>query len=113
MGRSQPTEVPEGAAVMPLVPDELGVHPLLLAALHAVVFLQGSDEKVVAPAAADEQLELIAACLQRLQGAELQRVREDISVLSNYAKEQRWPKSAEQFFSNFLADFGVGRDRKK
>ena len=34
-------EVPEGAAVFPTIPAELGVHPLLLAVLHAVVFLEG------------------------------------------------------------------------
>ena len=27
-------EVPEGAAVFPLIPAELGINPLLLAALH-------------------------------------------------------------------------------
>lgn len=106
-------DVPSGAAVLPQVPPELGVHPLLLAALHAIVFLQGSDEDIVAPAAAEEQLELIADCLQRLDGSELQRMQEDIAVLTGYVKEQRWPKSAEQFFSNFLAEFGIGRQRKK
>ena len=45
-------EVPEGAAVFPLIPPELGVNPLLLAVLHATVFLAGSDEKIVNPAAA-------------------------------------------------------------
>jgi hypothetical protein len=113
MNRPPPSDVPAGAAVMPQVPEEVGVHPLLLTALHAIVFLQGSDETVVAPAAADEQLELIAGCLQRLEGADLQRVREDLVVLSSYAKEQRWPKNAEQFYSNFLADFGIGRQAKK
>ena len=37
-------EVPDGAAVFPLIPAELGVHPLLLAVLHAYVFLDGSDD---------------------------------------------------------------------
>ena len=36
-------ETPDGAAVFPLIPAELGVHPLLLAVLHAYVFLDGSD----------------------------------------------------------------------
>ena len=27
-------EIPDGAAVFPQIPDELGVHPLLLAVLH-------------------------------------------------------------------------------
>ena len=35
-------ESPEGAAVFPLIPPELGVHPLLLAALHAYVADAGS-----------------------------------------------------------------------
>ena len=49
-------EVPEGAALLPLIPPELHVHPLLLALLHAVVFLEGSDPAVVQPDAADEAL---------------------------------------------------------
>ena len=47
-------EVPEAAAVFPLIPEELGFHPLLLAVLHAVVFLDGSDEGVVNDSAANE-----------------------------------------------------------
>src|SRR5262249_1739625 len=38
--------VPEGAAVFPPIPEELGVDPLLLAVLHATVFLAGSGETV-------------------------------------------------------------------
>ena len=40
-------EVPEGAAVLPEIPPELNIHPLLLAVLHAVVFLAGSEEHIV------------------------------------------------------------------
>ena len=47
-------EVPEGAAVFPLIPPELGIDPLLLAVLHATVFLAGSTTEVVHTAAADE-----------------------------------------------------------
>ena len=52
--------MPDGAAVFPLIPAELGVNPLLLAVLHATVFLDGSDEDVVDPDAADEALEYMA-----------------------------------------------------
>src|SRR5438067_11782892 len=38
--------VPDGAAVFPLIPEELGVDPLLLAVLHAVVFFDGSEDGV-------------------------------------------------------------------
>lgn len=100
-------EVPEGAAVFPIVPEELGVHPLLLAVLHAVVFLEGSEADVVHPGAAEEQLELIATQLQRLRGEDLRRVREDLAVLVDYAKHAGWDKTAVLFLKSFLKNFGV------
>lgn len=101
-------EVPAGAAVFPLIPEELGIHPLLLATLHAVVFLEGSDSTVVESQAAQEQLELIAGCLQRLTGPDLRRMREDLATLAGYAREEKWPKPAVQFLKSFLADYGIG-----
>lgn len=104
-----PSEVPEGAALFPLIPEELGVHPLLLATLHAVVFLDGSDIKVVHDAAALEALDGIAAYLQRLQGPDLKRIREDMACLLAFGKEAGWPPEIMLFFENFLTDFGVGQ----
>jgi hypothetical protein len=102
-----PGEVPEGAAVLPLIPKELGIHPLLLAVLHAVVFLDGSSEDVLNDAAANEALNYLATYLQRLQGADLKRIREDMACLLDFAKEQKWPQEELQFFKDFLEDFGV------
>jgi hypothetical protein len=107
------SEVPEGAAVFPLIPPELGVHPLLLATLHAIVFFEGSNVDVVNSAAAAEQLELIATCLQRLSGAELRRVREDIATLLGYAKHQKWPKASVQFLKSFFDEFGIGQNHEQ
>ena len=103
-----PSEVPAGAAVFPVIPPELGVHPLLLAALHAVVFLDGSAEDVVNPAAADEAVQLIMGYLQRLQGAELKRVREDIECLLSFARQEKWPQEETEFLRGFLTDYEVG-----
>src|SRR3954463_1996309 len=89
-------EVPEGAAVFPLIPDELGIHPLLLAVLHAVVFLDGSDEAVIHDAAADEALNYLATYLQRLRGPELRRVREDLETLRDFARQEKWPPEEQQ-----------------
>lgn len=100
-------DVPEGAAVFPAIPAELGVHPLLLAVLHAVVFLEGSQSDVVNPQAAQEQLEMMAACLQRLEDADLRRVREDMATLVGFAKQEKWPKASVQFLKTFLDDYGV------
>ncbi|MFO0968797.1 MAG: hypothetical protein U0793_24850 [Gemmataceae bacterium] len=100
-------EVPEGAAVFPLIPEELGVHPLLLATLHAVVFFDGSAEDVVNDAAADEALQYVAGYLQRLSPADLKRVQEDMETLIAFARQEGWPKEEVQFLQNFLRDYGI------
>jgi hypothetical protein len=101
-------EVPEGAAVFPEIPAELGVHPLLLAVIHAYVFLDGSEASVVNPEASSEAMEYLAVYLQRLRESELRRAREDMDTLIGYAKEQKWPKQYVAFLKSFLADNGVG-----
>jgi hypothetical protein len=101
-------EVPEGAAVFPLIPAELGAHPLLLAVLHATVFLSGSDDAIVHPAAADEAVQYLADYLQRLAGDDLRRVREDLACLTAFARQEKWPKQLVQYLKNFLSDYGVG-----
>ena len=102
------SEAPDGAAVFPLIPPELGIHPLLLATLHAYVFLEGSDPEVVHPDSAAEAMEYLATYLQRFEGKDLQRAREDMEALVGYAKEQKWPKQQVQFLKSFLEENGVG-----
>jgi hypothetical protein len=101
-------EVPEGAAVFPEIPAELGVNPLLLAVLHATVFLAGSTEDVVHPAAADEAVEAIGTYLRRLEGGSLRQVREDMACLVAFARQEKWPKQLVQSLKLFLDDFGIG-----
>jgi hypothetical protein len=103
-------EVPDGAAVFPLIPEELGIHPLLLTVLHAVVFFDGSDVEVVNDAAANEALNYFAGYLQRLQGHDLTRIREDMDCLISFGKQEGWPKEEMQFLQEFLKEFGVGQD---
>src|SRR5713101_5432575 len=100
-------EIPEGAAVFPVIPPELGVDPLLLAVLHASVFLAGSDENIVNPDAAAEAVEYLAGYLRRLDGARLERVREDMDCLVRYAGQQGWPKQFVQSLKAFLVDYGI------
>jgi hypothetical protein len=103
-----PDEVPPGAAVFPLIPEELGVHPLLLAVLHGIVFLDGSAEDVVHPAAAEEAVQYFMTYLQRLEGAELQRIREDIACLIAFGQSEKWPQEEMEFLRGFLEDYGIG-----
>ncbi len=112
MSDADPAEVPEGAAVFPLIPPELGVQPLLLAVLHATVFLSGSDDEVVHPEASGEALEYVAGYLQRLQGPALARVREDLACLVGFARQEKWPKQLVRVLQSFLDDYGVGTEKK-
>lgn len=107
MAQQPDREVPNGVAVFPLIPPELGIDPLLLAVLHAVVFLEGSTADVLHPDAAEEALEYLATYLQRLQGPRLQRVREDLAVLAGFAKDQGWPKEQVRFLKDLLRSWGI------
>lgn len=113
MSEAEPSdngEVPDGAAVFPEIPEELGVDPLLLVALHATVFLAGSDASIVQPDASDEAVEQIAAYMQRLHGERLRRVREDMHCLATFARQEKWPKGLIQSLRGFLTDLGVDTD---
>src|SRR5439155_24812867 len=103
-------EVPEGAAVFPVIPEELGVDPLLLAVLHATVFLDGSEEAIVNPDAARETTGYVIDYLRRLKGPRLQKVREDFACLVHYAREQEWPKMQIRFLKEFLENYKIGSD---
>lgn len=98
----KPDEAPDGAAVLPLIPPELGVNPLLLGVVHAFVFLEGSDPAVVHPAAAEEAMNYLATYLQRLAGPDLRRAKEDMRALAGYAKADGWPREQVRFLHDFL-----------
>jgi hypothetical protein len=108
MSDAGPSEVPEGAAVFPLIPAELGVDPLLLAVVHASVFISGSDESVVNAAAAEEAMQYLATYLQRLKGPALAKVREDMAAVVGFARQEKWPKGLVRALESFLDDYGVG-----
>lgn len=94
--------------MFPLIPAELGVHPLLLAVLHAYVFLEGSEEAVLNGAVAEEAMEYLVTYLQRLTGPDLKRVKEDLATLAAFAKSEKWPKQQVRFLQDFLKDNAIG-----
>jgi hypothetical protein len=112
MAGEDDAQVPEGAAVFPLIPPEIGVNPLLLAVVHATVFLAGSDDEVVDPAAADEAVGFLAGYLKRLTPEQLRAVREDMDCLARYARQQQWPKQLVRAVQNFLADYSLGEEEE-
>jgi hypothetical protein len=112
MAEEAEREVPEGAAIFPLIPEELGINPLLLAVLHATVFLSGSDEQIVDADAADEAVEQMATYLRRLNVEQLRLVREDMACLATYARRQKWSKQMIRSLQTFLSDLGIGEEDK-
>ena len=101
-------ETPDGAAVFPLIPPELGVHPLLLAILHAYVFLEGTDETLLNGAVAEEAMQYLVTYLQRLSGPDLKRAKEDLATLAGFAKSEKWPKQQVRFLQEFLSEHEIG-----
>src|SRR5262245_49680150 len=99
--------VPDGAAVFPTIPVELNVNPLLLAVVHATVFLAGSDEHIVHPGAASEAVDALAEYVRRLEGPALRAACEDMACLVVYARQQKWPKQLVHALKNFLGDMGL------
>jgi hypothetical protein len=112
MAGEQEPEGGEGAAVFPMIPPELGVNPLLLTTLHAIVFLIGSSDDVVEPESGEEALHYLVSYLQRLAGPQLDRIREDLAVLLEFARKDGWPKEDVHFLKTFLTTFNVGGDAK-
>ncbi len=109
----EPTgDAPDGTAVFPLIPPELGISPLTLAVLHAYVFLEGTEETLLHPGAAEEAMQYIVGYLQRLDGPELRRVTEEFVTLVGFAKSEKWPKQQIRFLQDFLSENGVGAERE-
>jgi hypothetical protein len=101
-------EVPEGAAVVPVIPESAGVNPLFLAVFHALVFLEGSSEDLIDPSAADEAAQYLATYLQRLSGDDLQNLRKDLNRLLEHARRNKWSNDQLDFIQNFTHQFGIG-----
>ena len=97
--------------MFPLIPEELGIHPLLLAALHAMVFLVGSDDDVVNGEAAEEAAQYLVTYLQRLQGAETAPGARGYNLPGSLRPQGRLAEQDVQFLENFLTEFGVGNSR--
>ena len=53
-------------------------------------------------------MQYLVTYVQRLEGADLKRVKEDLDVLARFAKDEKWPKQQVRFLQEFLTENGVG-----
>jgi hypothetical protein len=64
---------------------------------------------VLNAAVAEEAMNYIVSYLQRLDGNDLRRVREDMAALVGFAKTEAWPKQHVRFLQDFLKENGIGQ----
>ena len=109
--RRSPTRRPTGRRCSREIPAELGVHPLLLAALHAYVFLEGSRRpRCSTPPVGEEAMHYVVHLPPAARRCnDLRRAREDMAALVGFAKAEKWPKQHVRFLHDFLKENGIGR----
>lgn len=108
----QPEEVAEGANVFYSIPEDVDADPLLLAVIHAIMFLTGSSELIVDPHSADEACDHMFGYLERIRGKDLDRLKASLDKLSQYARKQKWPADKIAFFEEFMDIVGLtGEER--
>jgi hypothetical protein len=105
--RPEPEEVPEGAAVVPLIPESAGISPLFLAVFHSLVFLDGSSEEIVDSAAAEEAVQYLATYLQRLKPNDLRQLKDDLNRLADHARRQKWTPDQQELIRSFFKHYGI------
>lgn len=101
-------EVPEGVALLPEVPDSLGLHPFSLAILDTVVFLTGTDEELIHQGAADEMFGRLVEHLTKLPAADKNRFHADLKKLGEHGLAEGWDADAIGFL-NEMATLLTGK----
>lgn len=96
--------------VMPLVPAELGIDPILLALLHCAAFLDLASEDLVDPEAAGDVLENLEAYVKRLSPERLNEIEHQLESLEQWAESAGWPDELVDFVADFLYSCGIGED---
>ena len=85
-------EVPNGAAVFPLIPAELGVHPLLLAVLHAPSSSTAPTRAWSIPTPPGNRWNTSPAICKGLMRPCLAVVRWHPEAWQTFARQEKWPK---------------------
>ena len=83
--------VPKAAFVMPVIPAEVNVNPVLAGLLHCMAFLELSGEKAVDPDWAVEAMEHVAHYLQRLGQADVQGIASEVVFRGGVRTQPRVP----------------------
>jgi hypothetical protein len=108
--KSNEADRPNETTTMPIVPERLGVDPVLLAMLHLTALLDFADDDVVESQSANEALEFVEMYMQRLDTEQLEEVQAQLDRIEEYAAEEGWPEELTDFVRDFLYNCGLGED---
>ncbi|HMJ11326.1 MAG TPA: hypothetical protein VK524_07945 [Polyangiaceae bacterium] len=100
------------SAMLPAVPEELGLDPLLLALLRCASFLDLSADESVNAELAGEILEHVGMYVQRLPDERLDDIQDQLESLDAYGVEQGWNSEVVEFIRDFLYNCGLGEDEE-
>ena len=89
-------------AMLPVVPEELDVDPLLLALLQCAAFLDFADDTAVDPDAATDVLDHVAYYVRRLSTKRRDQMRAQVEKIEAYGAREGWPTELTEFVGDFL-----------
>ncbi|MGC4095196.1 MAG: hypothetical protein QM756_46205 [Polyangiaceae bacterium] len=96
----------EARFLLPLIPAELEISPLLSALLHLASFLDLSEEPAVDARDAGECLSRMGLYVQRLDDDSIESLADELDALLEHAKSAAWPSEAVEFIEAFLENCG-------
>lgn len=111
-GRRPPEKHEEAPAkrvppfLLPVIPPELELHPVLAALLTTAAFLDVSEQDQVNEQAARQVLERVGFYVQRLSDEEVDDLAGDLEQLAEHAAKAGWSPEAREFVESFLSYCG-------
>jgi hypothetical protein len=93
-----------GEAMLPVIPEELGADPLVLALLQCAAFLDFADEQLVDPEAATEVLDHLAYYVRRLPTERLDAMQADLERVEEHGAREGWSGQQVEFVADFLTN---------
>ena len=89
-------------AMLPVVPEELDVDPVLLALLQCAAFLDFADDGTVDPDAATDVLDHVAYYVRRLPPERRAQMQAQVEKIEAYGGRESWPTELTEFVGDFL-----------
>jgi hypothetical protein len=105
--RDPEAETFDEVSMLPVVPAELGIDPLLLALLHLAGFLDLSGDDMVEPSAATDALEHVGFYVQRFDERRLGELQAELDRLVAHAEKSGWGAEQIEFVRDFLFNCGA------